>query len=59
MCVIVCGCETNELCLGVTWMECVDCCVPKRHETQPYNRELRQIPPAIPGTYGRMILSVV
>ena len=43
----------------VKWMESVDCYVSKRHETQPYNRILRQIPPAIPGTYGRMILSVV
>ena len=31
----------------------------KKNETQPYNRVIRQIPPAIPGTYGRMILSVV
>ena len=36
-----------------------ECCVSKRHETQPYQKVLRQIPPAIPGTYDRMILSVV
>ena len=36
-----------------------ECFVSERHETQPYQKVLRQIPPAIPGTYGRMILSVV
>ena len=58
--------EENEnyekLCTGVTRMEW-NAWTAMSHKGMRHNpirpQIIRQIPPAIPGTYGRMILSVV